>query len=109
MSCVPFVFSIYNNLDWWRQLVHGELSAGEVASAAGWAVVLFGAAKFTGGNSALNKQARDALKKALREAGIQWNEGLQQQFHRFISGQGIEGFRNLHIAAQEWIALRFGR
>jgi RHS repeat-associated protein len=107
LSIAGTLWSISQNLDWWRQLSRGELSTGEVATAAGWAVIFFATSKF-GSNTRLNKQAADALEKVLKERGMKWSVEIAEDWHDFISGQGIEGWKNLVNAAQEFLASRFG-
>lgn len=107
LSIIGTLWSISQNLGWWRQLFRGELSTGEVATAAGWAVIFFATSKF-GSNTRLNKQAADALEKALKERGMKWTVEIAEEWHDFISGQGITGWKNLVNAAREFLASRFG-
>jgi RHS repeat-associated protein len=107
LSIIGTLGSISQNLDWWRRVVRGEVGTGEMASAAGWAVIGFATAKF-GSNKWLNKQAADALAKVLKERNVKWTVEIAEEWHDFISGQGITGWNNLVNAAREFLASKFG-
>jgi RHS repeat-associated protein len=107
LSIISGLVSIIHNLDWWKQVVRGEVGVGEIAYATGWAVVGFATAKF-GTNKWLNKQAADALARVLKERNIKWTVELAEEWHDFISGQGISGWKNLVNAAREFLASKFG-
>ena len=51
-----------------------------------------------------NKAANDALRQALKEAGVPYSADLREQFHRYITGQGIESFQRLVGAAREFVS-----
>lgn len=108
LSIATTLWSIYENIGWWQQVVRRELSTEEVVSGIGWAVVFFATAKF-GGNTRLNKQAVDALKQALKEAGVPFSRASQREWHDFIRHQGIAGYQNLLNEARGWIAWRFNK
>jgi RHS repeat-associated protein len=111
ISIAGTLLSIYDNLGWWRQVVKGEVSTGEVAAGVGWLVILAAAGKFKGTNALRkhNEEQRTALKQALKESGIQYSERIQREWHRFTSHQGVVGFQNLLEEARAWVAARFSK
>jgi RHS repeat-associated protein len=61
-------------------------------------------------NTIANKQARQALKEALQEAGIPFAKELREGFHRFLQKiEPITDFKQLREAAREFLEERFGK
>lgn len=61
-----------------------------------------------GDNTTKNKQARQALDDAGEMLGIEIDDDLQEGFHDYITGLGLETYKQLKAAAAEFLQGRFG-